>query len=234
MAKLRFHQKEQKVLRFLQGALHAQVVARLRDRGFTEAVHEQGQELLAKAVRTRSAVKPRVGDTERLVPRIEDLEKAWVPVAQASLEVRFPQVYEELFHGYQRTTGVDVILMMRLFVERLRALREKTDEESRAAIALLAERGLTDEVDRAVEALLAQAMVPARPAEAHRADALEAETAMWRFYIEWSRIARTVVKERALRRALGFRDNRAGDPEMPEAASVGVTPAAPEQAAPGP
>ena len=147
---------------------------------------------------------------------------------------RFPQVYEELFHGYQRTTGVDVILMMRLFVERLRALREKTDEESRAAIALLAERGLTDEVDRAVEALLAQAMVPARPAEAHRADALEAETAMWRFYIEWSRIARTVVKERALRRALGFRDNRAGDPEMPEAASVGVTPAAPEQAAPGP
>lgn len=94
--------------------------------------------------------------------------------------------------------------------------------------------GLTGDVVRDIEAVLAQAMVPARPAEAHRADALEAEVAMWRFYIEWSRTARTVVKERALRRALGFRDNKGGEPEAPEPTPVEVTPAVPGQEPLGP
>ncbi len=224
MTKLRFHQKEQRVLRFLKGSLHAKVLERLKTRGFTPATHEQGQSLLAEAVRARSAVAPRNAPSESLVPRLQELERTWVPVAQASLEDRFPKVYEELFRGYQRVTGIDVLLMLRVFVDRLRALGDETDEESRAAAQLLAERGLTPEVAAEIDALLAQAMKPAAPAPAPEPDpdeALEAERAMWRFYLEWSRIARTLVRERQLRRTLGFRDGKqASDPEVPDPAPV--------------
>ena len=65
--KLRFHQKEQRVLRFLKGSINPVVLERLKTRGFTMAIHAQGQDLLADAVRTRSAVPPRVAPAESLI-----------------------------------------------------------------------------------------------------------------------------------------------------------------------
>src|SRR5215218_6922289 len=104
MSRLRFHQKQQRVLRFLKGSLHPLVLERLKKRGFTLAVYEHGQDLLARAVIARSSVPPRRTQSESLVPRLVELERMWVPLAEASLEGRFPAAHEDLFRGYQRTS----------------------------------------------------------------------------------------------------------------------------------
>ena len=47
-----------------------------------------------------------------------------------------------------------------------------------------------------------------------------AETAMWLFYREWSCVAQTVVKERELRRILGFLQSKPHDSDVPVATPV--------------
>ena len=247
MSRLRFQQKQQRVLRFLRGSIHPAVFGRLVTRGFSTAVYDEGNALLANAVFTRSEAAPRASPADNpAVAKVAELEKLWVPVAQASLERRHPAVFEPLFRGYQRVGGVDVILMVRLFVERSRALAAQADDESRAAVALLASRGLTAAVVDEMDAALAAAMKAARPiVAAPPGEADEAERAMWDYYLEWSRIARTVIKEPELRRAMGFLDPRARpiepepEPDVtapPEGAVAGPEASGPAQsiAAPAP
>lgn len=222
MSKIRFFQKQQRLLRFLRGSRTPETAARLAARGFSPAERARGEALLVEAIRARAAlparlVQPRGADDA--LARCAALERAWVPLAQATLEARAPALAARVFDGLGRTTGLEVLVGLAAFAARLRALRDG-DAEEQATAAVLEARGLgaatLDEIEQAVAE--ARAEPPAVPGPALPDQAAEAaEREAWAFYKEWSRIARTVVREPALLRAMGFRGARArAGEEVPE------------------
>lgn len=236
MSKLRFFQKQQRLARFLRGTLHPEVAARLATRGFGPAERTEGETLLAEAVRARAARAPALHAADVSVERCEALEKAWVPVAQATLQRGAPDVLVAALAGVQRSEGLDVLFMLRLFVERVRALRASAAAGDVHAAKLLERRGLGEAKLVEIEAALAEANAAKPAAVASGVDAEEAEARAWAFFVEWSRIARTLVKEPALLRAMGFRKPRSaaeeGEPAEPKGPpDAPVAPPAPQPVA---
>ncbi|HEX7479477.1 MAG TPA: hypothetical protein VF331_16860 [Polyangiales bacterium] len=117
-------------------------------------------------------------------------------------------------------------------VERLGAMDDPNGAygaDGPAARVLLTQRGLTDERLAEAKAMLDQLgtfggdVVPPPSA----ADPSEIEAALWSWYLEWSGIARAVIRDRRLLRALGFLQGHggsvvddAGDPAPVEPAAV--------------
>ena len=50
-------------------------------------------------------------------------------------------------------------------------------------------------------------------AEDAKAELMRAESTLWGWYLEWSQVARTAIKQRALLRQLGFLTSRGGAAE---------------------
>jgi len=90
----------------------------------------------------------------------------------------------------------------------------KQSAEQRPARELLAERGLTDaviaEATKYLERLGAVREAPAVDLEAIRGAQEKAEQAMWGWYLEWSTIARSAIKDGRLLQQLGFLKVRRG------------------------
>ena len=83
--------------------------------------------------------------------------------------------------------------------------------KSRAALALLEERGVTEGVLSVARALLDGLEVnPEVPEESPvTQEALDrAERELWEWYLEWSQIARVAISDGRLLRRLGFRQTR--------------------------
>lgn len=252
MARLTISQKQQRMLIFLHGVRQKSTFLQLRRRGFSLVVWEQGFALLKRtaAVSWRTQVRP----SGEGLTALEDLEREHVPVIEATLKAHFPRVFQRVFAGYRRVSGLPLILMMTMLSDRLAAANASSDEEDRAAMQMLADRGVTGDVLAAITAALALAFeVPAdddAPPPDDAAERVEAEAAMWGWFLEWSRIARATIRDRRQLRALGFLRARAGETDpsdgpadpagleapppaaMPEVAFVRPVPALPAPAAP--
>jgi hypothetical protein len=183
------------------------VAGTLATRGFTAADKEEGWNLLkgaSGAFLERSPPLPVDPKTLELLDRWENL---WFPVADATLARHYAALHRQVFLNLSQTSGVEVAVSVHTCVTRLRAL-EKTGE-GQAALALLAQRGLTEAVLVEAEQLLTAfgslPEVEAEPSPEQAEAALRAaEDAMWAWYLEWSRIARSVITDRRQLRALGF------------------------------
>ena len=83
--------------------------------------------------------------------------------------------------------------------------REGTGDEQ-AAVALLGQRGLNDAALTEAEGVLAQVQTAPQPAAVpiDPVDPEVAQQAMWPWYLEWSMIARTAIRNGTPPRALGF------------------------------
>jgi hypothetical protein len=95
-------------------------------------------------------------------------------------------------------------------MQRLDALRAATDPTSQAAIAKLELRGVTAAVLDEVRALLkgVTTLAPLSASdvspEQEQKQRDENEQAMWDYYLEWSAIARSSIKDRPVLRLFGF------------------------------
>jgi hypothetical protein len=69
-------------------------------------------------------------------------------------------------------------------------------------------------------------VTPMPPVELVAEDFEQAETDLWAWYLEWSEIARTAIKQKQLLRALGFRRDTGGE-ESDEPEAPPVAPALP-------
>ena len=78
MARLTLSQKQQRLLVFLGGVLKPRVFTRVRERGFSEAMHARGLDLIRTTLRSRQAAREQP-DLEPL----EDLQRSWFPVVDA-------------------------------------------------------------------------------------------------------------------------------------------------------
>jgi hypothetical protein len=207
-----------RVVRFLLGLRNPRVTAALAGHGFKQRDRDEGWQLVMALGKSDMAALPEApGDTRTLL-ELDAWENRWFPIAQAALDRRFPAVSARFFLNLRQTEGPEVVISVRAFVERYDELAmgdAKYGPDAKDAQELLCERGLTPAVVAEAKTNLAALMEVAPPIELHSPDAAateakQAEAAMWSWYLEWSRIARVAIKQRALLKELGFLATKRG------------------------
>lgn len=211
MSRLTLGQKAARVTAFLVGVRKRRVAAALARCGFGREDLVEGWGRLTSLTDGRLDVVYGDGDP-KLVDALDVWENEWFPVANASLRARFPAAHKFLFNNLTQTEGLEVITSVGTFVARLGKLSLPESEgglgrEGAAARRLLSKRGMTDAVvneARDVLTQLGQLESAGEPAELDEQEDAAREKALWDWYLEWSEIARTKIKDRRLLRSLGF------------------------------
>ncbi|KYF86688.1 hypothetical protein BE20_21410 [Sorangium cellulosum] len=215
MARLTLRQKAVRVLQLLMGLRSDKIAATLVAHGFTDADLAEGWRLLQGLTRPRLDIDVRPSALEPdLIAALDVWENRWFPIAAAPLKRRHPEVYAWMFRNLGQTEGAAVVVSVGTFVERwdqLARCKDKggLDGDGREARKLLARRGITREVVDEARELLARAekVEPAAgrsPADPEN-DGEQAEADLWGWYLEWSAVVRSAIKDRRLLRELGYR-----------------------------
>lgn len=216
MAKLTIGQKSDRVLTFLRGLTQQRVAATLSGHGFAQGDWDEGWDLLRRASGAWLVRAPRPAPNPDALARLDAWENRWFPIAKATLLRRNPALHDQIFHNLSQTTGAEVAVSVSTFVTRVRDLANQPDGSE--ALTLLALRGITEHVLAEADQLLqtfgtlGNDGIDAEPPESVEARH-QAEEALWSWYLEWSSIARTAIRDRRQLRALGFL-------RTPEAATV--------------
>jgi len=198
------------------------IYATLRTRGFGPEAIQEGWRLLIRASGSTIglAEAPGYATDSRLVDALDGWENEWYPIAEAVLERRFPAQHATVFAGLSQTEGPALVVSVGLLLERLAALPQDV-------LAVLATHGLTAQVlgeataliqkIRGPEVITPTAPLPDEAALAKREEErAQAETDMWGFYLMWSAIARSRIKNKRLLRLLGFGTGTSSDAGTPE------------------
>jgi hypothetical protein len=220
MAKLKVGQKAHRVLDFLVGLGHRGARRALEGQGFTDADLEGGWRRL-KALSHVSPLEPSDPSAD-LVSELAAWESRWFPVCEVVLRLNFPAVHAVVFAKLRRAEGPEVVMAVTMLLDRLEAIARPEEEgglgdEGRRARALLAKRNMTDEVFAQGRKLLARiGEEPNAPADEEldaqdREARAAAEQHLWRWYLEWSTLARLAISDRRLLRSLGFRRSARAD-----------------------
>jgi hypothetical protein len=208
MARLTVGQKANRVLRLLMGLRNPTVAAVLQEHGFTDQELEEGWRRLSDLTRQRLGIRLAVENPAK-VQELDEFENKWFPVARFTLQRHYPAVERELFLNLAQTEGIEVVLSVSTFLERLESLAQGSTpfgSEGPLAMKLLETRGLTAERIQHAKSLLAAlgTLSPAQASAPPVAEDQAAEEALWSWYLEWGGIARLVVTDRRSLRAMGF------------------------------
>lgn len=210
MPKMTPGQKAHRVLDFLMGLRFPRVIAALTPYGFTQEALDEGWRLRRGLAGEKLATPaPADDDEEPYLEQLDAWENKWFVIAEAVLRRHHPAVADRVFLNLSRTSGAGVMVSVGVFLDRVAALATGSAEE-KAAHALLSTRGLSPAVVGDAQKLIAALTTLRNPAAPVMDPAVRAaaEDEMWRWYLEWSSIARTVIRDGNLLRSLGFRRNR--------------------------
>lgn len=216
-------QKAYRALRLLIGLRNPRVTALMVAHGFTQADLQDGLQRLGAL----TGMRLNLHETKRdraLVIGLDEFENTWFPVARATLAARYPEIGQVLFLNLSQYTGVEVVVSVSIFLERLEQMAKGEGdfgEKGPEARALLAQRGLTDGKVQEAQAQL-DAIGTLSETPVHEGPSVEeqraAEDHLWAWYLEWSAIARVAIKDGRLLRSLGFNPRtRSSDIETPDA-----------------
>ena len=205
-------QKVERVLKFLIGFRYKPAVNAMKAHGFTMADVEEGWDLLrATGLVAFSKVTGEPVDNS-LILELDAWENRWFPIAKATLDRRHPAVALTLFHNLQQQEGAAATLSVSAFLARYEQMKKGEGAyaaEGKAAIEILAERGLNKDVLDAARGLLSQIgnvdFSDDTDQAAETSAAFEkAQTELWKWYLEWSQVARSCIDNKATLRMLGF------------------------------
>jgi len=224
-----------RVVRFLLGLRNPQIATALAGYGFKDEDMQEGWALLNALGAGKLAMLPAGPRDMETLLQLDAWENQWFPIAQAALERRYPAVAARFFLNLVQTEGPEVAISVRTFVDRydeLAAGNSKYGAEGKKAQELLTTRGVSADVVNEAKSLLKRLQQVAGPTEAvsvqtQEADLEQAEDAMWAWYLEWSKIARVAIKQRALLKQLGFLAARRGNDEEDDAEPPAPPPTAP-------
>ncbi|AKF10828.1 hypothetical protein DB32_007977 [Sandaracinus amylolyticus] len=212
------------MLVFLLALRNRSIASALARYGFDGDELKLGWNLLSNLSRGRLDVV--ITASPKLVDDVDAFENEWFPIAIATLQHKHPEAHELLFRNITQTTGAGAVINVRTFLERLDRLTKPKSEgglgrEGKAAMDLLAKRGLTPDVIAPVKRTLEEVaqIEPALEPERDPEDDATAEREMWEWYLQWSAIARVAVKERRLLKAMGFLQTSTGaviEPDLEE------------------
>jgi hypothetical protein len=232
MARQTLGQKAYRSLKLLIGLRNPRVTAAMVAHGFTPADLQDGLQRLGAL----TGMRMNLHETKRdraVVTGLDEFENTWFPVARATLAARYPEIGQVLFLNLSQYTGVEVVVSVSTFLERLEQMGKGEGdfgEQGPEARKLLAQRGLTEkkvqEAQGQLEAIATFSETPVQEGPSVE-EQKAAEDRLWAWYLEWSAIARVAIKDGRLLRSLGFNPRtRSSDTETTE-----VTPAAPPVAA---
>jgi hypothetical protein len=203
-----------RALKFL-GAVsrHRVIRAILAMRGYTQAVHERGFALTLAAAGFRKPVQlvPDTPEASAALAKVDAWDEPNFRIASVALAVDFPEQHAFVFQDLTAQVGAASIGSVTTFLDRLDELetgkdRKATRKVDHAALAKLAERGIPPEERARVRDLLALAksapaddgfeLVAADDAQAVPPEQRAAQVALRAWYVEWSEIAKAVIKRR--------------------------------------
>ena len=226
MARLTISQKATRVLGFLLGLRSARIAAWLKPYGFDQTALQEGWALLRAVGKTQLDSDPEQPSYDPdTLDVLDKWENKWFTIADATLVRHAPDVHRWFFKNLAQTDGAAVVVGVGTFVERYEKMDKAESnggvKSGKAAKKKLAERGLGQAVIDEAKGLLEtlggiSGPLPSLPDLAADAEQLvQAEKAMWAWYLEWSRIARKVISQRSLLRQLGFlRSSGSGGEEV--------------------
>ena len=204
-------QKLERIVRFLVALRDGDVVLPLVAAGFTDDDLAEGWKLLrGTSVTSIKEVEPDAGRVVRLAQReLEDWARRHIQLVEPAIERRFPAVHTFLYGGLPETKGAKLILAVEHFCDRVRKLAKRSGGAE--ARSFLAGRGLTDaEIDAVGGVLLrAKALSPRSKTKAPNWPA--AEDAAWRWYLEWSKVARESIDDGRILHRLQLTQREPGD-----------------------
>ena len=206
----RIAEKVQRAFEFLMGMGDPRARRAIAGHGFTDADLDDGWARLMAL----SKVPVLIGESPaaEALAALDAWENRWFPIIDAVLRPTHAAAHELVFRNLRQTEGAQVLVSVQLMLDRLDTIaRPKSEgglaEAGEQARAHHARRGVTGEVLDQARALLAR--VPqSRPDDDPIADPearAAAEAHLWAWYLEWSGIARAVIKDRRILNALGFR-----------------------------
>ena len=246
MARMTIGQKALRVVVFLLGLRHRQIAAALSRHGLTEEELAHGWTLVS------TLTTGRLGSTQSenaaLLAQLDEWENKWFPIVHAVLSTRHPAVRESVFRNLKQTSGPEVVVSVSTLLERFEQMARPVGEgglgeEGRSARDLLVRRGLdaaaVAEARQLLDKLASIAAPETEPDDTWEAADAAAERALWDWYLEWGGIARAVISDRKLLKALGYLKSQSGEvTEDPEAVDheedgTDVPPASPTNGTPG-
>jgi hypothetical protein len=159
---------------------------------------------------------------------LDGWENRWFPITDVVLATNVPEAHAMVFKNLSQTEGLEVIVSVGTFLERLETLPKSREEgglgaTGRNARELLIKRGLDSNAVAEARALLEKvgkiepSDIDASGVPSEREEMLERD--LWNWYLEWSGIARIAISDRRLLRTLGFLRDSSGsnrEPEVPE------------------
>ncbi|HEX2878096.1 MAG TPA: hypothetical protein VHO25_01040 [Polyangiaceae bacterium] len=208
MAKVTKNTKVLRTLRFLLGLRRPEAHVPLAPYGLTQ------QELEAAAQLVRAATEPQLRKTNygavnpALLDELDVIDNQWFPIIKHVLTRHSPEIADWTFLNLAQSTGIDLVVSLGTLFSRLGALADGSSpfgEQGVVAFHTLQARGLTDEVLERINQLLGSVAEFSSGPSFDEAAHEEAIDKLWAWYLEWSGIARTVIKTRTVLRALGFR-----------------------------
>ncbi len=234
MARQSLNQKVSKVFKLFEGLRDPRVAHAMNGYGMDKDDIEEGRALIAALTEVKFASPPAKVTGATTFEKLDLWENRWFPIANASIERRHPAVHAQLFANLKQAVGAEAMMTVSTFVSRydqMAAGEGGYGDEGKAAAQLLAKRSLTAAVVDEARALLAE-LGDVERAEvapiltANEREAMDrAETELWKWYREWSRIARQAVTQPALLRALGLGKKSKVDEEEPDVTPAPVSPA---------
>jgi len=199
----------------MRRVLDDRVLARLAEFGFAAADRTQGWELL-RALGMAQSAPVSTAASNAAPDGLDAWRRRWVRVASVSLLQDFPRVHDKIFAGI-KDSKQPAFAAVSVFLDRIAKLEQARDASSRDALAKLRRRGLSDariaEARRLLTDLKAAATRLTPKLDERRAVLQAAEAALWKYYVEWSEVARAVIKDPRLLQRLGFRGG--ADDEQP-------------------
>ena len=206
MAKMRFGQKADRVVKLLVGLKDHTAATALSSYGFTEADLKEGWDLLKDAVQVNLDRAP--SGTGDVLDQLDAFENAWLPIMRFALERHHPKMAEDLFLNITQTSGRALVVTLTTLFERFDHFMVASGPygaDGPKARELLARRGLTEEVVAGAKQLLESVRsLPEDPMPRTPEEEQAAEEALWAWYLEWGRIARKAITRRSTLRKLGF------------------------------
>jgi hypothetical protein len=195
--------------------------------GYEDADHQEGWTLLHAAsgyapTGTADAIDVDVHDA---IATLDAWDEDGFRIIRASLSRKFPAIAGEILQGIGPKVGPEAVVGVATLLDRLDALEKRKDKDAKAAMELLAKRGITPAERARLGALVktAQSVTPVvseksakAESERKKADAthLAALVALRAWYEEWSEIARSAIKRRDRLILMGLATRKSPTPKQ--------------------
>ncbi len=231
MPRKRDEEKIQQVMKFLMSFRKPAVQVLMNLRGFEEHDRQEGFEKVDRAAGRHLSMDDIAhaitGPDKSLITAIDAFENIWFDVVDAALARLFPKVHAKVLKNLKKTSGVMVVINVKTLLERIAALESSADADEQAAFAEIERRELDKDKRDYAQGLVDQAYAalpkpadeePTGPTEEEEQQLQAAIDDMWAWYLDWSKTARTVIKDKRLRIIMGISsaNRRAGDPDEDE------------------